>query len=190
MKVKFVDVDALVSGESRVPAPRLQTQPALVLVLPHSHILTSLTGSVLQPGRGLVVGLVQGSLLVLVLDGDQSSRINQILSDVKVSPETCVVKWSVAMLIHKVYICFLSQELKQNQYEKYVLSTDSYYHRLNHFSVAMSSSQVQRSVIPHVSGVNPGSTRYQHLQDLQVTSLGCPVKRGELMIITTIINDI
>ena len=35
MEIKFVDVDALVSGEGGVPAPGLEAEPALVLVLPH-----------------------------------------------------------------------------------------------------------------------------------------------------------
>ena len=35
MEIKFVDVDALVSGEGGVSAPGLEAEPALVLVLPH-----------------------------------------------------------------------------------------------------------------------------------------------------------
>ena len=48
----------------------------------------------------------------------------------------------------------------------------------------MSGSQVEGSVVPHVGGVDPGTPGDQHLHDLDVTALGGPVQRGELMVIT------
>lgn len=112
MKVKFVDVDALVSRQSGVSAPGLEPQPALVLVLPHPHVLATLAGSVLQPGSSLAPTLVQWRLLVFVLNGHQSSSVNEVLSNVNVTPETGIVKGRVTMLVDKVEISLLSQQLK------------------------------------------------------------------------------
>ena len=43
--------------------------------------------------------------------------------------------------------------------------------------------QVQGRVIPHVGCVHARPPPYQHLQDLQVTPLGRPVQRRELVVI-------
>ena len=50
--------------------------------------------------------------------------------------------------------------------------------------MAMSGSQVEGSVVPHVGGVDPRPAGDQHLHDLDVTAFGGPVQRGELMVIT------
>ena len=43
--------------------------------------------------------------------------------------------------------------------------------------------QVQGRVVPHVGCVHARAPPYQHLQDLQVTPLGRPVQRRELVVI-------
>ena len=56
-------------------------------------------------------------------------------------------------------------------------------HREHHVSVSVRGPQVQGRVVPHVGCVHARAPPYQHLQDLQVTPLGRPVQRRELVVI-------
>ena len=111
VKVELIDVDPLVSGESGVPAPGLEAQPGLVLVLPRLHVLPGLHGSVVQPAGHHVAALVQGRLLVLVLHGHHGPGVHQVLGDVCVAPEAGVVEGSITVLVDKVDVGLLSQQL-------------------------------------------------------------------------------
>ena len=111
MKVQLVDVDPLVAGESGVPAPGLEAEPGLVLVLSRLHVLPGLQGPLVQSPRHHVTALVQGRLLVLVLDGHQGPGVHQVLGDVCVAPEAGVVERSVAVLVDEVDVGLLSEEL-------------------------------------------------------------------------------
>ena len=57
---------------------------------------------------------------------------------------------------------------------------------LDDLPVAVGRGQVERSVVAHVGGVNPGPAGDQHLHDLHVTALGGPVQGGELVVVTAI----
>ena len=56
-------------------------------------------------------------------------------------------------------------------------------HHVHHLPVSVRGPQVQGGVVPHVGCVHARPPPYQHLQDLQVTSLGRPVQRRELVVI-------
>ena len=56
-------------------------------------------------------------------------------------------------------------------------------HRLHYVTVPVCGAQMKGSVIAHVGCVHPRPPPYQHLQDLEVTPLGRPVQRRELVII-------
>ena len=47
---------------------------------------------------------------------------------------------------------------------------------------------MERGVVPHVGGVNPGPPGDQHLHDLHVAALGGPMQGGELVVVTAIIE--
>ena len=56
-------------------------------------------------------------------------------------------------------------------------------HRLYYVTVPVCGAQMKGCVIPHVGCVHPSPPPYQHLQDLEVTPLGRPVQRRELVVI-------
>ena len=113
VKVELVDVDPLVSGQRGVSAAGLEPQPGLVLVLPGLHVLPGLQGQLVQPAAHHVPALVQGGLLVLVLYGHQGPGLYQVLRNVCVSPEAGIVEGRVPMLVHKVHVGLLSEELRE-----------------------------------------------------------------------------
>ena len=185
MKVQLVDVDPLVPGEGGVPAPCLEAEPGLVLVLSWLHVLPSLQGPLVQSTGHHVPALVQGRLLVLVLDGHQGPGVHQVLGDVCVAPEAGVVERSVAVLVDEVDVGLLSEQLIEIMtLGLSSVEVDGRTYSLDDVSVAMSGCQVEGSVVPHVGGVDPRPAGDQHLHDLDVTALGGPVQRGELMVIT------
>ena len=79
--------------------------------VPHPHVLARLAGPRPQPLRRPAAALVEGRLLVLVLDGDQRTRVDQLLGDVCVAPEAGVVEGSITVLVDKVDVGLLSQQL-------------------------------------------------------------------------------
>ena len=136
VKVELVDVDPLVSGQRCVSAAGLEPQPGLVLVLPGLHVLASLEGHLVEPAAHHVPALVQGRLLVFVLQGkskishaydliimflsphlncDQSSGPDEVLGNVGVAPEAGVVEGGVTVLVNKVHICLMSEKLKNGR---------------------------------------------------------------------------
>ena len=112
VKVEFVDVDPLVSGQRGVSAAGLEAEPGLVLVLPGLHVLPGLQSHLVQPAAHHVAALVQGRLLVLVLYGHQGPGVYQVLGNVDVAPEAGVVEGSVPVLVDKVDVGLLSEELR------------------------------------------------------------------------------
>lgn len=122
------------SGEGGVPAPGLEAEPALVLVLPDPHVLPGLTRPLPQPLAQGRPALVQGRLLVFVLQEksiimvtmhdlvimflsphlncDQSAGPDEVLGDVGVAPEAGVVEGGVTVLVNKVHICLMPEKLK------------------------------------------------------------------------------
>ena len=101
--------------------------------------------------------LVQRSFLIFVLYSDQGPCLDKILGNVCVAPEAGVVQRSVAVLVDAVDLRLLPDE-------------DG-----DHVPVAVGGGQVEGGVVPHVGGVHPRPPADQHLQDLQVAPLGCPV---------------
>ena len=55
------------------------------------------------------LALVIGTLIVLVLDGDEGAPLDQVLGDVVVVPEAGVVERSVPVLVDKVHISLVLQ---------------------------------------------------------------------------------
>ena len=90
--------------------------------VPHPHVLARLAGPRPQPLGRPAAALVQGRLLVLVLDGDQRPRVDQLLGDVCVAPEAGVVQRRVAVLVHEVHVRLLSQQLENNRFKIYFIS--------------------------------------------------------------------
>ena len=176
VKVELIDVDPLVAGESGVPAPGLEAQPGLVLVLPGLHVLPGLQGQLVQPAAHHVPALVQGGLLVLVLYGHQGPGLYQVLRNVCVSPEAGIVEGRVPMLVHKVHVGLLSEELREeNLVKKTELRQTVPTHHLDDLSVPVGRGHVERGVVAHVGGVNPRTPGDQHLHDLHMAALGGPV---------------
>ena len=66
-------------------------------------------------------------------------------------------------------------------YKPYFFHSTSYH--VDDGPVAVCSCEMERGVIPHVGGVDPGTTADQHLHDLGVATLGGPMQGGELMVI-------
>ena len=191
-------------GEGGVPAPGLEAEPALVLVLPDPHVLPRLAGPLPQPLAQGRPALVQGRLLVFVLrdksvmiihnrlsvsphlNCNQSPGTDEVLGDVSVAPEAGVVEGGVTVLINKVHICLVSEKLKERHGSSGhgQLSVVTPTHRVHHLPVSVRGPQVQGRVVPHVGCVHARPPPYQHLQDLQVTPLGRPVQRRELVVIS------
>lgn len=111
VQIELVDVDSLVSGQCSIPGSGFQSKPAQILEFSFSQVLSQLSSSFMKflSQRGLA--LVQRSLSILVLNGDQSSPLHQIFSNGWEVPKCGIMKGSVAMLIHKVDISFVLQEL-------------------------------------------------------------------------------
>ena len=152
--------------------------------VPHPHVLARLAGPRPQPLCRPAAALVEGRLLVFVLDGDQRTRVDQLLGDVCVAPEAGVVQRRVAVLVHEVHVRLLSQQLQSNRFKKYFISLKIFSaYRLHDVAVSVRSTEVQRRVIAHVGGVDPRPAAQQQLQDLEVATLGRPVQRRELMVI-------
>ena len=82
--------------------------------VPHPHVLARLAGPRPQPLCRPAAALVEGRLLVLVLDGDQRTRVDQLLGDVCVAPEAGVVERSVAVLVDEVDVRLVLQQLGRN----------------------------------------------------------------------------
>ena len=59
--------------------------------------------------------LVHGALAVLVLDGDESAALEQILGAILKLPEARVVQRGVAMLVDKVDVGFVLKQLKSKE---------------------------------------------------------------------------
>ena len=118
------------------------------------------------------------------LNCDQSSGPDEVLGNVGVAPEAGVVEGGVTVLVNKVHICLMTEKLKKWLCYHFSVSGDLRSHRVHHLPVSVRGPQVQGRVVPHVCCVHARAPPYQHLQDLQVTPLGRPVQRRELVIIT------
>ena len=79
--------------------------------VPHPHVLARLAGPRPQPLGRPAAALVQGRLLVLVLHGHHGPGVHQVLGDVCVAPEAGVVEGSITVLVDKVDVGLLSQQL-------------------------------------------------------------------------------
>lgn len=59
--------------------------------------------------------LVEGDVSIFVGDGDRCSGIDEIFRDGRIAPEAGVVQWGVAVLINKVHVCLVPQQLCHGQ---------------------------------------------------------------------------
>ena len=66
----------------------------------------------LHPLGDMLAGLVHGGLAVLVLHADEGAVLDQVLHDGLVVPEGGVVEGAVAVLVHKVHVGLVLQQLR------------------------------------------------------------------------------
>lgn len=62
--------------------------------------------------------LVKGDIPIFVGYGDRGPSMHQVLGNLCIAPEACIMQGCVAMLINEVDICFVSQQLGKDKKKK------------------------------------------------------------------------
>jgi hypothetical protein len=63
----------------------------------------------------VAIGLVEWRVAILILNGDNSAPFHQVSSHRLIAPEAGIMQWGVAMLIDKVHIRLVLQQLLQEK---------------------------------------------------------------------------